>query len=76
MPRFDGAGPVSEGAMTGRGRGYCIVEYNRVQSSLRRNLSGRSGVGNGYGLRRGGRVRGNMWMNEFSRRTTEERDAQ
>ncbi len=25
MPRFDGTGPISQGPMTGRGMGYCIV---------------------------------------------------
>lgn len=26
MPRGDGTGPLGEGPMTGRGRGYCVME--------------------------------------------------
>ena len=26
MPGYDGTGPLGEGPMTGRGRGYCVVE--------------------------------------------------
>lgn len=25
MPRFDGSGPRSQGPMTGRGEGYCVI---------------------------------------------------
>ncbi|MBU4479392.1 MAG: DUF5320 family protein, partial [Candidatus Omnitrophica bacterium] len=28
MPRFDGTGPMGQGAMTGGGGGYCAVAVN------------------------------------------------
>ncbi|MCM8900248.1 DUF5320 domain-containing protein [Caldicoprobacter algeriensis] len=28
MPGFDGTGPLGQGPMTGRGRGYCVVPLN------------------------------------------------
>jgi hypothetical protein len=28
MPRFDGMGPMGQGPMTGRGRGYCAVRVS------------------------------------------------
>jgi len=31
MPGFDGTGPRGEGAMTGGGRGYCVVGWNGVR---------------------------------------------
>lgn len=30
MPGFNGTGPASMGPMTGKGRGYCITEIDRV----------------------------------------------
>ncbi len=32
MPRFDGTGPRGEGALTGRGEGYCIVQLPDPES--------------------------------------------
>jgi hypothetical protein len=32
MPGFDGTGPRGQGAMTGRGRGYCVVALNDIGS--------------------------------------------
>jgi hypothetical protein len=33
MPRFDGTGPMGQGPMTGRGRGYCAVPVNPTVSA-------------------------------------------
>jgi len=43
MPGFNGLGPNNSGAMTGKGRGYCMKE---MASSGRDNFFG------GYGTRR------------------------
>lgn len=65
MPRFDGTGPRSEGAMTGRGRGYCVADASKVErrlsgfgSGLGRGLGLGLGLGLGFGLGRGARGRG------------------
>lgn len=59
MPRRDGTGPVSAGAMTGRGLGHCVSP---------RNVGNRAGFrpscGHGYGRGFG--------FNEFSSRTQKE----
>ncbi|WZL73040.1 DUF5320 domain-containing protein [Clostridiaceae bacterium 35-E11] len=34
MPKFDGTGPRAEGAMTGYGRGYCIMPLKEVKSTM------------------------------------------
>ncbi len=47
MPRFDGTGPLGKGAMTGGGRGFCVVP-----------LSGTFGYGSGAGGFGAGRGRG------------------
>ncbi len=59
MPRGDGSGPNGQGAMTGRGMGYCagyvVPGYGQGQ-----------GRGMGLGMRRGFRGRGwgyNAWAN-------------
>lgn len=44
MPGGDGTGPLGNGPMTGRGRGYCVT------SGFRRPTMGR---GMGQGMRRG-----------------------
>ncbi|NLN83581.1 MAG: DUF5320 domain-containing protein [Firmicutes bacterium] len=30
MPNFDGRGPRGLGPLSGRGRGYCVVNWHRV----------------------------------------------
>jgi len=49
MPRFDGTGPIGQGAMTGGGRGYCVVELNDsgINPGSARGFYGR-GLGRGY----------------------------
>lgn len=39
MPGFDGRGPLGNGAMTGGGRGYCIVPLTRTNSSQQPTVS-------------------------------------
>ena len=45
MPGYDGTGPRGQGAMTGGGRGYCVVELNEagVRPINGRRLYGRGG---------------------------------
>lgn len=50
MPGFDGTGPQGRGAMTGGGRGYCVVGWNGVR---RRGIG--LGRASGRGIRGGGR---------------------
>ncbi len=52
MPFGDGTGPVSQGPMTGKGRGDCIVEYDQNMNFTNGRGSGR-GLGFGQGMRRG-----------------------
>lgn len=49
MPRFDGTGPMGQGAMTGGGRGYCAVALKGagVRPDNNRGFYGRSG-GRGF----------------------------
>ena len=49
MPGFDGTGPVGRGAMTGGGRGYCVVALNSadVRPGNSRGSYGR-GAGRGF----------------------------
>jgi len=49
MPGFDGTGPRGQGAMTGSGRGYCVVNLSDtgVRQGTGRGLFGRGG-GRGY----------------------------
>lgn len=55
MPRFDGTGPLGQGAMTGRGLGYC-TGYSVPRYVIRRGL--------GYGwFGRGGRGFRNRYWN-------------
>jgi len=46
MPGFDGTGPRGQGAMTGGGRGYCMVALNGTGG---RPTSGRGFYGSGGG---------------------------
>jgi hypothetical protein len=48
MPGFDGTGPRGQGAMTGRGMGYCVVALNGAGNRL-----GNNGGFYGRGRRRG-----------------------
>ncbi|AZR73305.1 hypothetical protein BBF96_07860 [Anoxybacter fermentans] len=52
MPCYDGTGPLGYGPMSGRGRGYCIVNYQRGM------VQGRKGLGLGFGR---GRCPGFGW---------------
>ena len=56
MPRFDGTGPYAQGAMTGGGRGNCVVKIG--DSSL---PAGLRGFGRGLGDRGLGRGRRNCF---------------
>ncbi len=51
MPGYDGTGPMGQGAMTGRGRGFCIQPY---QGNMGR-FSGCRGLRNGFRNRGYGR---------------------
>ncbi len=53
MPNKDGTGPMGQGAMTGRGNGYCVVPLNRE--------NGRIFDGGGFYGRGGGRGRRNCF---------------
>jgi hypothetical protein len=49
MPRFDGTGPMGQGAMTGGGRGYCAVNINICEAGVRQGVGcGFSGRGNRF----------------------------
>ena len=50
MPGFDGTGPMGRGAMTGGGRGYCVVALND-ESVMPLNGRGAQGRGRGRGFR-------------------------
>ena len=50
MPRFDGTGPMGQGAMTGGGRGYCAVTVNGA-GVRQGNSRGSFGRGGGRGFR-------------------------
>ena len=50
MPRFDGTGPMGQGAMTGGGRGYCAVALNGT-GVRQGNGRGSYGRGGGRGFR-------------------------
>ncbi|MFA6358053.1 MAG: DUF5320 domain-containing protein [Candidatus Omnitrophota bacterium] len=45
MPGFDGTGPKGQGAMTGGGKGYCVVNVSSggVRPSVGRGFFGSSG---------------------------------
>jgi len=40
MPNFDGSGPQGEGPLTGRGRGFCVVELGSETSKIK-NFKGK-----------------------------------
>lgn len=48
MPGFDGTGPLGRGAMTGGGRGYCMIPLERGAYGM--------GFGRGLGCRGFGRM--------------------
>ncbi|TRZ48546.1 hypothetical protein D4Q80_03740 [bacterium] len=50
MPGFDGTGPTGQGAMTGGGRGYCVVALNGA-GVRQGNNRGSYGRGGGRGFR-------------------------
>ena len=68
MPGFDGTGPEGRGAMTGGGRGDCVVSADGI---------GRPGIGRGIGrgMGRGG-VRGGMRNRYYSTGLTQGQRAQ
>lgn len=47
MSAFDGTGPLGQGAMTGRGWGYCLKPSERAQNTRRGCMFGR-GRGHRY----------------------------
>ncbi|SLM32595.1 conserved hypothetical protein [Desulfamplus magnetovallimortis] len=49
MPGFNGQGPMSQGSMTGGGRGYCRSSF----SGIGRSFAGGSGRGYGQGMNMG-----------------------
>lgn len=49
MPGFDGTGPRGQGAMTGGGRGYCVIPADNAEKQAAQ------GMGNGRGRGRGRR---------------------
>ncbi|NLJ33499.1 MAG: DUF5320 domain-containing protein [Firmicutes bacterium] len=55
MPGFDGTGPRGQGAMTGGGRGFCVLPRRRPPrgGSLYRVFGQGLGRGMGRGRRRG-----------------------
>ncbi|MFZ5643937.1 MAG: DUF5320 domain-containing protein [Bacillota bacterium] len=65
MPGFNGTGPLSSGPMTGRGRGFCMMEVGSGTF-----LGAGCGRGRGYGWRRlqqpdasrGRRLQGAYWL--------------
>ena len=67
MPRGDGTGPNGQGAMTGRGMGYCAGYVNPGYGQGQGQGQGQGrGLGMGMGMRRGLRGRGwgyNAWAN-------------
>lgn len=52
MPRFDGAGPMGMGPMTGRGLGYCTGARRPLGAGYGGGFYGR-GRGGGFGYKRG-----------------------
>jgi len=47
MPGFNGTGPRGQGAMTGGGRGYCVMPIGEVERSFGRGAFGPRGGGRG-----------------------------
>ncbi len=48
MPGFDGTGPRGQGAMTGGGRGYCVMPAGEIASPLGRGAYVGRGAGRGW----------------------------
>jgi len=46
MPGFNGLGPMNSGSMTGKGRGYCILE---LEPNTSYTFAGGRGMGRGMG---------------------------
>jgi len=44
MPRFDGTGPLGQGPMTGRGRGFCVLKDSENNSGQLQGFAGLQGV--------------------------------
>jgi len=47
MPGFDGTGPRGQGAMTGGGRGYCVMPVDEARRQFGKGGSGARGEGRG-----------------------------
>ena len=48
MPGFDGTGPRGQGAMTGGGRGYCLMPASEVSRLFGRGFNSRKRGGRGW----------------------------
>ncbi len=44
MPGFDGTGPLGEGPMTGRGRGFCVLTSSKENLDQIKGIAGLKGV--------------------------------
>ena len=44
MPGFDGTGPLGQGPMTGRGRGFCLLKESKNKRSQVKGLAGIQGL--------------------------------
>ena len=44
MPGFDGTGPLGQGPMTGRGRGFCLLKESKNKPSQVKGLAGIQGL--------------------------------
>ncbi|MCK4259397.1 MAG: DUF5320 domain-containing protein [Halanaerobiales bacterium] len=65
MPFGDGTGPMNQGPMTGKGRGYCVVDYRQDMSfangrGVGRGFNNGLGMGMGRGMRCGNGFRKGM----------------
>ena len=43
MPRFDGTGPLGQGPMTGRGRGFCVLQVPQEPGAPLTSIAGQAG---------------------------------
>ncbi|MBN1786927.1 MAG: DUF5320 domain-containing protein [Sedimentisphaerales bacterium] len=43
MPGFDGTGPLGQGPMTGRGRGFCVLKSSKENPGQVEGLAGLQG---------------------------------
>ena len=44
MPGFDGTGPLGQGPMTGRGRGFCVLQESKDRPGQANGLAGLKGT--------------------------------